>query len=76
MKRALRYAALMGVLGFAAWVGSDKPAFAIQYCEYQNGTPCYTPRATQACLFFDGSEGSCFCGKDFASGTYRWTCTV
>lgn len=76
MKRALRFATLMGVLGFTAWIGSDKPAFAIQYCDYQNGTPCYTQGANQDCLFFDGSLGNCICTKNFGSTGYSWTCTI
>ena len=77
MKRALRFGLLMGALGFAAWVGSDKPAFAIQYCEFQNGTPCYVPRATEDCLYWDNTLGGCFCGRDCNSPSgYSWVCTI
>jgi hypothetical protein len=76
MKRALRFGTLMAVLVFTAWAGSDKPAFAIEYCEYQHGTPCYVPKASVECINSDGSIGGCFCAKDLTTGGYSWVCTL
>lgn len=77
MKKALRFAALLGILGLTVWSAGDRPAWALESCGSVHGTPCSPPRSERSCLDSDGSTGSCICAQTIPpSGATYWVCTL
>ncbi len=77
MKKALRFAALLGILGLTVWSAGDRPAWALEYCSDVHGTPCSPHRSERPCLNDDESLGGCICAVTIPpSGATYWVCTL
>lgn len=69
MRKLLKLAALMGIVGLASWV--DRPAFAYPLCDGLHGTACSTPGSKTPCTTSDNWTSSCTC----TSGRF-WRCLL
>ncbi len=69
MKKSLRMAALVGIIGLTSWLTSNTRVQADQLCQLVGGRPCNVGSHT-TCHDSDGSPGLCSC----PSGT--WVCAV
>jgi hypothetical protein len=73
MKRLLKLAALLGIVGAASWVGASRPAFAYFSCETLHGGNCMPPGAKTNCTSSDGYPSTCTCS---IAPPYRWHCQL
>ena len=72
MKRLLKLSALLGVVGWASWMGLSRPALAYSPCTSLNGTFCSVPPGTKTnCTLDDGTTSTCTC-----SPSHTWRCLL
>ena len=76
MKKALRFAALLGILGLTVWSADERPAWATVTCEGTHGTPCSPRGAAIPCTYPDGGPGSCHCAALPPSAGSYWICSL
>lgn len=74
MKKALRLAALTGILALTSWLPADNAQAGPRYCEQLNGSNCYpNPPGTRIrCIDQYGMEQKCVCSVDGLS--HYWYC--
>lgn len=69
MKKALRFTALVGVIGLTSWLSVSPPAQAVSSCTFLSNRTCQTIGSRVDCIY-DGDYGVCTCGLD-----HRWKCS-
>jgi hypothetical protein len=71
MKKLLRLATLLGIMGAASWGDANRPAFADAPCDLLNGTSCSPAGAKTTCTTSDGFASSCTCTR-----ALQWRCLL
>jgi hypothetical protein len=61
MRKTLRLAALIGIVGSTVWLPNVHALNFNKYCDYKQGMPCRFIGPSTSCQWMDGQQGYCGC---------------
>lgn len=64
MKKALRFVALVGIVGLTSWLSAGTPAQAVSNCEILAGKGCSPNGSRVDCVTVWGDPGVCVCSSN------------